>query len=590
LRSILPDHKVFHFNNMAELNSIIKSLTVVPKQIEPAIRLWFSPTSNVLQKSRDNLTIAVTCTPDEPLNSLPKDTEIRFLPNSFFYGSKAILGEEATARHPVKIIVTLLIKPEAVLIGEFPEKIWWEAIIPGAPRGKYRGSVSMLLGWLAGDFIFQDDPNRFINLLIWGPMGAGKTSFINGLITTFSANQEVDKALTAYRSDTHVTKSYSANLLVDSLNNQNSSLEENIKNQLKIRVFDPWGLTQTNYKKLSILHFIEGRVPEGSALNDNPCTNPVVANNQIDAVIFLIPIGTSQSPDLLEVLAGNIQCALETGMRPIVIINYLNNLKDEDELKRAYDVIYSQTHLSHNDIFEIDNYDHEKIRNMEKDLQYWKILKKVFNEATKNIRNRNRKQGGAVTGCNPVTPKSTEIQCRLCQKIFSTVFKKCPYCGDTQSIGAARICPTTGCKNFEKEVSADFPLCPFCGKAPKDRKAEGLRQCTNSVCKNFEKEVSADFPLCPFCGKAPTVPSHSKRSCISPGCNNFRKEVSLDFPLCPFCGKPPSTGSPSGGSVCPLTTCKNYNKEVSPEFPRCPFCGTLTEEKKRRKSLQNNWL
>jgi hypothetical protein len=377
-------------------------------------------------------------------------------------------------------------------------------------------------------------------------MGSGKTSLINGFITVFRESQEVLKELSAYRSDTHVTKSYSANMLANSLHSELSSLEQNIKSQLKIQMWDPWGLTQSNYKRLSILHFMEGRVPEGNSLNDNPCLNPVNNGNIIDAVIFLIPVGTSQDAELLEVLAHNIQSALEAGIRPVIVINYLNTVKSEDELSTACNTIFTHTHLALNDIFKIDNYDNETVRNMDKELQYWKILKKAFAEASKNIRNRSRHKPSTPKPQITINPPiHSDNICNICNKSYSKVYPVCPYCGGGVP-HSNRICLTHECKNFKKEV--EFPLCPFCGKTPKEpESAKTFRSCASQHCKNFGKEVAADFPLCPFCGNAP---------------KNNRPQS--DLPV-------------KKQKICPRKNCKNFGKEVSAEFPRCPFCGSNTK-------------
>jgi len=85
LQQILPGQLVFQMNNYTQLNTVISSLILPPKEIEPSIRLEFKPTNNDLQISRDNLTIQFICEPDVPLNVLPVGTEIRFLAGEFFF-------------------------------------------------------------------------------------------------------------------------------------------------------------------------------------------------------------------------------------------------------------------------------------------------------------------------------------------------------------------------------------------------------------------------------------------------------------------------------------------------------------------------
>lgn len=89
--------------------------------------------------------------------------------NSFFFAGVVQLQHPAYRNKPVLEAVILKIKPEAKLLGEFPEKIWYEATIPGSARGCYRGYVQMLLGWLAGDFLYKPSPDQPINIMLWGP-------------------------------------------------------------------------------------------------------------------------------------------------------------------------------------------------------------------------------------------------------------------------------------------------------------------------------------------------------------------------------------------------------------------------------------
>jgi hypothetical protein len=83
--------------------------------------------------------------PEEPLKKLPKGTKIKFLSNNFFYGTQVELDEDKDDPN-YRGTLTLQIKPNAKLgLIDFPEKIIFEARIPGASRDRYRGSVNMLL-------------------------------------------------------------------------------------------------------------------------------------------------------------------------------------------------------------------------------------------------------------------------------------------------------------------------------------------------------------------------------------------------------------------------------------------------------------
>lgn len=569
LRRLLAGQHVFHMSDYATLNSVIQGLILKPQHLEPAIRLYFTPGCASLQKSRSDLTIKVLCQPDDPLTVLPVGTKIKFLANEFFFGASGELDTPATLERPFELAITLKIKPNAILFGEFPEKIWYEATIPAAPRGRYKGYVDMVLGWMAGDFIYDKDPERDINVLLWGPMGSGKTSVINGIITVFSPKMEVLNPLTAARKEDHVTRSYSANAITDWIDDD-TLLGKLLFDNLKLRFWDPWGLTVGNFKTLSLLHFLEGRVRPGAEMNDRPCHDSVEERNIIDAVILLIPIGTSQDPQLLDTLAKNIETILDCKMSPIIVINFINDLKSEEEISKAYEIIYQASHLTKKDIFMLDNYVDEKYRNMEKDLLYWSVLKKVFSEAKKNIERRGKeKSGGRSQGAfaplvrtespvrSPPSPGGSGIvarnekggagekickndQCENAGKVVE--FPRCPFCGGVPELNLppVKICTTPKCEGYSKPV--EYPRCPFCGNPPGGfLGATSLRVCTNDTCSNSGKEVPTSFPRCPFCGETPghKVEKPKIRSCVNPGCGNYGKVVPANFPLCPYCGTSP---------------------------------------------------
>jgi len=203
----------------------------------------------------------------------------------------------------------------------------------------------MVLGWFAGDFIYVKNPERPINVLVWGPMGSGKTSFINSLISVFHHTQDVQRPLIAFRSDQHVTKSYSSNKISDFVDHD-SLLGSVLNDRLKWVLWDPWGLTPKNFTRLNILHFLEGRVPNGTQLNDQIPVGPRHEDRKINAVVFIIPIGSCANQPMLEKLQENIKLSLEFGISPIIVVNFVNSCKSEDEIKSAYDIILQASRLA----------------------------------------------------------------------------------------------------------------------------------------------------------------------------------------------------------------------------------------------------
>jgi hypothetical protein len=159
----------------------------------------------------------------------------------------------------------------------------------------------------------------------------------------------------------------------------------------------------------------------------------------------------------------------------------------------------------------IDNYVDESYRNMAKDLQYWKILTRLFREATKDIKRR------------PPVP-STPI----------------------------------------KSVASPSPSSPSpSSPSPSKSSSEHQKICKTEKCDNNGKEVATK--RCPECGNEPEAVVAGGKTCGTLSCANYRKAVSSKF--CSECGAVPNSGPPG----CQNVKCVLYGKEVSGKF--CHECG-----------------
>jgi hypothetical protein len=279
---------------------------------------------------------------------------------------------------------------------------------------------------------------------------------------------------------------------------------------------------------------------------------------------------------MLKTLTENIKAVLHFGITPVIVVNFVKTLPSEDEIKKAFAKIHDASCLTKADIFMVDNYEDEVYRNMAKDLTYWRILKKVFGEATRNRRRRH----GPVPVPVPVPIQEVTKQCvkKGCDNFGKPVdFPRCPFCGGATQVPqppAAKKCVKNGCENFGKAV--DTPRCAFCGQLAQVPQPPAVKQCVKRGCENFGKPV--DFPRCPFCGDLTQVPRPpAVKQCNNSDCMKFGEAV--DTPRCPFCGGKsdfPSDPAPAKPSIraCTGINCSFYGKEVPAQYPRCPHCGT----------------
>jgi len=294
----------------------------------------------------------------------------------------------------------------------------------------------------------------------------------------------------------------------------------------------------------------------------------------------------------LEKLSQNIKIVLHFGIRPVVVINFINTLKTEEEIDAAYKTIFEQSSLNKNDIFMIDNYEHEVYRNMEKDLSFRKILSQAFKQGLNTIRKKPQ------LSIRPVPPVEQKVyveveepglrknlcQTTACQEFGKEVITpKCAYCGTAPLPAEQKVCPTAGCPHERKVLKT--PMCAFCGAPGIDsRSASSMEKiCVRNGCENAGKAVTT--PRCGFCGDI-TVPRSavkkpSIRTCPKVGCINHGKEIPAQFPRCGQCGSligsEPVSRPPDviRCRKCINIKCSHYNDLVpKADFLLCPYCGS----------------
>eukprot|EP01090_Pellita_catalonica_P021176 TRINITY_DN7856_c0_g1_i1.p1 TRINITY_DN7856_c0_g1~~TRINITY_DN7856_c0_g1_i1.p1 ORF type:complete len:575 (-),score=91.97 TRINITY_DN7856_c0_g1_i1:13-1737(-) len=560
LQTMLPGMPCFEAKNYSELEKQLKNLgkTTVSDERTP-FKLRFEPANATLQRSKENLRIKISFAPEQPLLAIPKGTRLKFLRSNYFYEREIELQEEATEKNPFTTVITLEITPNGELTGEFPSHITCEIIIPehdDIPETKYRMLINMLLAWLGGDFIGPDD--RTMNVMVYGPMGSGKSSLINGFITALSMSQAVKKPLSACRFNTHVTQIYEGNTVSELLEQCDDSNSIGIKamSSIKMRLFDTWGLTSTTYQKLQLIHFLEGRVPNGTVMNDDIVGRaPADADMMIHAVIFVIPIATSQAPPLLDTLAKNIEICVQFGITPIIVVNFINTCSSEEE-RRAVDIIWKKTSLARSDIYELDNYEHEVLRNMAKDLKYFKILQKLM----VHIRKSMKRLRVPTSDFAPVSyePGDDTVVCpnSSCEKHGQpTDGKKCLYCG------SVAVHPVNQVEGGDEALAVHPVACA------RGRGGATLPRCGSVTCRNFQQRVTSKF--CPECGKPPKS-SNAANTCGNSECVSFNKAVTSKF--CPDCGKKVASNLVEDHLYCQNAKCAKENEIVTSKF--CPECGS----------------
>ena len=184
-------------------------------------------------------------------------------------------------------------------------------------------------------------------------------------------------------------------------------------------------------------------------------------------------------------------------------------------------------------MFVLDNYDGEPYRNMDKDLQYWRIMQGSYAEAIKKFKNAPLPQ--APTN----RPSCQNSKCPNLNKEVST--PRCPHCGELAVSPYNLVCITSSCQDYLKPVKT--PRCGQCGNSTGTPPSKE-KICTTKSCQNFKKAVGT--PRCPFCGELPLAQAPeptvqqtvvTTKVCLTKDCTQHSQPV--PFPRCPHCGKEP---------------------------------------------------
>ncbi|KAH3763314.1 hypothetical protein Pelo_4842 [Pelomyxa schiedti] len=247
------------------------------------------------------------------------------------------------------------------------------------------GCVTLLLAWFGAEWLpertrLANPTKTRINILVWGWRGSGKSAFYNGLATSFSSGQDVLTPLQAFHIADHVTRKYTEHSLADLLPG-NAPTDEMMK-RLNLHFWDTWGLSERNYTTLRVEEFLNGKVEPGTCMDDS--FDLIVEQGKsriIHSVIIIVPISAATNPQSLEVLGTHVKSIIRAGRHPIVVCNFINMMTDDLEVEHNIKIIGAATYLPTTSVIKFENYVEETTRNMEKDLQYWGILRLAYRNA-----------------------------------------------------------------------------------------------------------------------------------------------------------------------------------------------------------------
>eukprot|EP01106_Pelomyxa_sp_JSP_P013858 TRINITY_DN4254_c0_g1_i1.p1 TRINITY_DN4254_c0_g1~~TRINITY_DN4254_c0_g1_i1.p1 ORF type:complete len:485 (-),score=123.32 TRINITY_DN4254_c0_g1_i1:94-1434(-) len=104
----------------------------------------------------------------------------------------------------------------------------------------------------------------------------------------------------------------------------------------------------------------------------------------IHAVLFVLSIRSGADKEQLKSLRPHIEQIQQRGIRPVIAVTMKDTVKNKEFLDKCYHAIVQFTGLQSRDVILISNYTSELLRNTQKDLVLWHLLKLLVDEASVN--------------------------------------------------------------------------------------------------------------------------------------------------------------------------------------------------------------
>lgn len=232
------------------------------------------------------------------------------------------------------------------------------------------------------------DGMPYYNILLFGEAGIGKSSAINGLLSLFTHDEEIDMSKAQVGGALgHVTR----DLFFYRVANSN------------IRLVDVWGVDydkRPNYIRGDLQEILSGALPGGWKMNSEPGefraelaeAAKYKEKRAIHAVIYFIAPGVVMDPAQAPRLA---RCQefmdqfVEMRITPIVVIGRMDEYTKEPLGSPAYEkavqqlktATFNKFHVPEALIFPLSNYSKSLKRNFAMDKVYYRILLTAVNQA-----------------------------------------------------------------------------------------------------------------------------------------------------------------------------------------------------------------
>jgi len=222
------------------------------------------------------------------------------------------------------------------------------------------------------DYPSPSDSVPTLNLLMFGVMGAGKSSFINSVVT--SLHSEMLLIAPVGGQDDQFTKELKQFLL---------SEIKAVKN-CQIAIWDTWGVDDTNYQCDFLLKLLSGEIPNGFKMEKvhvTPGNTPSVEQKEekgerMHGVFLFVPLGILEDQEKTNRVKEILKHTNYMGMTATLIVTRADTVADADKFKRDIALKFNLPLFRVNTV---SNYVEER----EKDFKIDKRTLWIFSEGVK---------------------------------------------------------------------------------------------------------------------------------------------------------------------------------------------------------------
>jgi len=243
--------------------------------------------------------------------------------------------------------------------------------------------IRLPLEYFVGDLVRMKPADRRVrafNTLVFGVIGAGKSSWINSIVTALSHQVENQLASVGGTSG-HVTTQLVRYRLY------------NIPDvpEVPLNLWDSWGVTLSNYDEEFIGALLKGDVPSGFKIASTYSPRDNTVNNATDyplsremhAVVIVVPQAITEDSDMLQKMQKVVQQMIE--YNPVIVVTHMDEVSEEAH-HRVQSQIAKEFRVPENRIHLLTNYVTDREKNFARDKANIVLLNEIMQSANARLK------------------------------------------------------------------------------------------------------------------------------------------------------------------------------------------------------------